>query len=134
MRAWIHFACLVAVSGLAAGCGGEGAQVGGTVTLDDVPLTTGTVSFYPNQPGPVAYGQIGSGGQYALSTGTEEGLTPGTYSVTVSATELVPATPSNPEPLPKLLTPERYQDKATSGIVVEVKPGNNEIPIKLTSK
>jgi len=134
MSRWIGIFCFVALGYVAGGCDGRGAQVSGTVTLDNEPLTTGTVSFHPNQPGPFAYGQVDSVGRYYLSTGTEKGLSPGSYTITVDATELVPPTPSNPEPLPKLITPERYRDKTTSGIVVEVKAGGNDIPIELTSK
>ena len=134
MKGWLGIGVVLVFASIVGGCGGQGAQVTGTVTLDNEPLTTGTVSFHPEQPGPFAYGQIDSSGRYTLNTGTEEGLTPGNYTVTVDATELVPATPTNPEPLPKLLTPERYRDKTTSGIAVEVKPGSNEIPLELTSK
>jgi hypothetical protein len=134
MSRWIGACSALVLCCVLGGCGGQGSKVTGTVTLDNAPLTTGTVAFYPNQPGPTAYGQIDGSGRYSLNTGTDAGLAPGTYTVTVDATELIPPTPQNPEPLPKLLTPERYRDKATSGIVVEVKPGSNDIPIELTSK
>lgn len=128
-----RFLITLAAALLLAGCSDKPSQVSGVVTLDDQPLTKGTVAFYPQEAGQIAYGQIGGNGRYSLSTGTDDGLVPGSYTVTVEATELVPATPQNPEPLPKLLTPEKYRDKASSGIVVEVKPGSNSIPLELKS-
>ena len=134
LSARISVVCL-AIAGIAViGCSSQEAQVSGTVTIDDQPLSAGTVAFYPQGPGAIAFGQIDSNGRYQLNTGSETGLTPGSYAVTVEATELVPPTPTNPEPIPKLLTPERYRDKASSGLLVEVKTGNNDIPLQLSSK
>jgi hypothetical protein len=134
MRTGFSGLLIALASLLSTGCGGQAANVSGTVTLDDQRLSSGTVAFHPEQPGPIAFGQIGSSGGYELSTGTEEGLQPGSYTVTVEATELAPATASNAEPMPKLLTPKKYQDKKTSGLVAEVKAGGNDIPLKLQSK
>ncbi len=52
---------------LAAGCGGDGrVEIGGTVTLDGVPIENGTISFHPaDGDGPTAEGLI-TNGQYAL--------------------------------------------------------------------
>ena len=72
---------------LAAGCGsGNAATVSGTVRMDGQPLDTGNVSFYPEGgQGAPAYGSIDAQGRYALSTGTQSGLTPGKYVALVVA-------------------------------------------------
>ena len=126
--------CLVWLLFTAIGCSTQDSQVSGTVTLDDQPLPLGTVAFHPQEAGPIAFGQVNSSGRYSLNTGTESGLKPGSYAVTIEATEIVEPTPGNPEPLPKLLTPAKYRDKQVSGLIVEVKPGKNDIPLKLHSK
>src|SRR5438552_3939424 len=111
---------------LAAGCGGQQASVAGTVTLDGQPLTTGAVVFHPVGEGPLAYGQIDSAGKYALQSGGQSGLQPGEYLVTVSATTM-PSTVGTQEQPGKLLTPERYGDKARTDLRFTVKPGRNQI-------
>ena len=116
------------------GCAPNASQVTGNVQLDGKPLTTGTVSFHPTASGPVAYGQLDATGKYELSTGTNEGLQPGSYIVTVTATETLPQTDPNAETQVKLLTPARYGNKETSGLTAEVKAGKNEIPFVLQSK
>src|SRR4051812_37296397 len=73
------------------GCGGpQAARVSGTVTLDDQPLTKGSVTFNPVGTGALASGQIDAQGRYQLRTGTDLGCAPGSYIVTVVATEPVP--------------------------------------------
>jgi hypothetical protein len=106
------------------GCGDSLVKVSGKVTLDGNPLTTGNISFAPMQSGQVAIGTIDEKGNYTLQSGTQKGVPAGTYRVTIVAVELVPPSPQNPEPLPKVLTPPRYNDATTSGLTADVKPGN----------
>jgi hypothetical protein len=58
---------------------------------------------------------------------------PGSYTVTVIATEAMPENTGNVEFTPKVLTPAKYSDASTSDLHVEVKAGANDIPLKLKS-
>lgn len=125
---------------LLTGCGSEyGSTVSGTVTLDGEPLPAdviGTVVFIPKQGGPPATGRITDGSQYVISTGRGKGLFPGEYSVTIGANEPsgVSRGPNGgPPPSGKQLTPRRYRQMRTSGLVFTVEPGSNNIDIDLTS-
>lgn len=114
-----------------AGCGDLNSTVSGTVTVNDVPIEGGGVTFHPVKEGPSAYGQIGPGGQYTLFTGQKEGLFSGEYIVTVVGTRYIPAKDPNMEPTPQLLTPERYGDRNRTDLKVTVNPGPNVIPLSL---
>jgi hypothetical protein len=119
------------------GCSPNAAQVSGTVTLDGSPLTTGTgtVTFHPaSGQGAIAYGQIDAQGRYKLSTGTNAGLTPGSYVATVVASEPIPATSPNEEIQFKSITPEKYGSTELSDLRVEVQRGANDVPLVLKSK
>jgi hypothetical protein len=116
-----------------AGCGKPfESSLEGTVTIDGRLLTTGTVGFYPADSGPAAYGSIHTDGHYSISTGSQRGLPPGKYRVTVVAT----APPADPRlDLPgRLLTPERYGVPSQSGLSFVVKTGHNRFDITLTGK
>jgi hypothetical protein len=120
----------------AAGCSGAAASVSGTVTMDGQPLTTGNVSFYPEgDSGAPAYGQIDAQGRYSLKTGSDLGLTPGSYTVVVVATKDPPEpydkTGAENPPIP--ITPGKYGNVATSDLKVQVNGGRNDIPLALQS-
>jgi hypothetical protein len=120
-----------------AGCGGEyDSTVTGAVKLDGNVVPTGTVTFAPQSSGPTAFSLIAPDGQYSLKTGREEGLPPGQYVVSITA-HAMPATlrskDGGPAPLGKTITPDWYRDPATSGLSFEVKPGDNELDLSLTS-
>ena len=120
---------------LLAGCTSRHATVSGRITLDDKPLTTGNVSFIPVNGGPVAVGSIQSDGAYQVETGTDVGLQPGDYVVTVVAAKPVPPSgPDNPEPIPELITPVKYGSRETSDLKCAVKPGANTQNFDLKSK
>lgn len=121
------------------GCGGNRASVSGVVTLDGKPLPPGTiggVSFHPVGEGPVAVGDLTPSGEYRLQTGTAAGLAAGSYIVTVSASEppQIPASPNIAPSAPKLVTPVKYSLKEQSGLQVEVQPGENRVPLDLSSQ
>jgi hypothetical protein len=124
-----------------AGCAQSEATVSGRISVDGAPLAlpaeaTGTVTFTPVKPGPLAQGQIDPSGSYTLSTGSEGGLPAGNYQVTVVATEMPPLDPNNRAfvPVPKRLTPPKYGDAQTSGLTWEVKPGANKADFNLDTK
>ena len=70
------------------GCGSahpEFVPVAGQVTMDGKPVTTGTVTFYP-ETGRPAIGELGPDGRYQLASyEPNDGVLPGTYKVTVTA-------------------------------------------------
>ena len=116
--------CLLLAMGyllLLPGCGSNQAQVSGKVTLDEEPLKTGTIVFQ-GEGLPMATGQI-KDGSYVLNTGTERGLPPGKYQVTVSAYQS--KGDGDSELVPKLLTPQRYNNPETSEFEADVQPGSN---------
>lgn len=123
--------CLAGMSG----CGGSQAStVSGQVTLDGVALERGAVVFHPEEGGPVAYGSIDASGNYTVQTGDQHGLAPGEYAVTVVSTTIPPpATRDNPEPVGELITPPRYRDRQTSGLLFTVLPGENTIHLELSA-
>ena len=125
--------CVLGLLFLSTGCGSSLVQVSGKVTLDGAPLNTGNISFAPVGEGQVAIGTINSKGEYTLQSGSANGVPPGKYRVTVVATELVQPTPQNPEPLPKILTPPKYNNADTSGLTADVTSSNKTHDFKLTS-
>lgn len=122
---------------LLAGCGGAKGTVGGSVTLDGKLLENAVVIFHADVDAATVYGTTDSTGTYVLQTGAKEEVPPGDYTVTVTATEQVPAAtqgPGEPPKPPKTITPQRYADKTTSGLHFTVKPGGNQYNIELRSK
>jgi hypothetical protein len=123
-------AALVAV----AGCGGGGAaddrprqEVSGTVTLDGRPLASGSIQFQPSsaQEGVVA-GALITDGKYSIPR--DQGLVPGTYSVSISSVESSSPPPGPPGPSgppsqgPQDLVPAKYNTQST--LTIKVEPGN----------
>lgn len=135
-RSALILAAVAALAVCQAGCGKHSASVSGSVTLDGKPLATGVVNFTPAATGASAYANIGADGRYALQTGAEAGLEPGSYKVTVAAN----ATPEQAaamgikigrEGIMPLLTPPRYADVSSTPLVVDVKAGRQEIDLAL---
>jgi len=132
--------CLVACLSLLfvlGGCSGshelETAHVRGTVTVDGKPLAGGGVVFIPGR-GRGATGTIGLDGTYTMSTyGNGDGAIVGRHRVAVFAgTDNSQFEDLSARP-PTALA--RYQNIASSGIEVEVKPDEeNVFDIKLLSK
>jgi hypothetical protein len=119
------------------GCGGAfDATVNGIVTLDGNVVPRGGVLFQPQSAGSSAYGIIQPDGSYSLHTGREEGLPPGQYVVTVAANErsgVKETKDGGPPPIGKAITPAWYNSPTSSGLVFEVKPGDNDINLELKS-
>ena len=115
-----------------AGCAKHESSVAGSVTLDDVPLSRGTVTFHPREGGAAAYARIDADGRYNVKTGAEEGLKPGKYLATVVAT--APPGPGESETaVGKLLIPARYGTVEQSGLEYTITTGKNQIDIPLKS-
>ena len=118
------------------------AIVQGTVTIDGVLATHGTVTFFPQPDGPVAIGQIHSDGSYSLRTGLGNPTKPDSAKIQAGdyvATVMVMGDPvegaASAEGGPPLagprLTALKYADKQTSGLEFSVKPGRNVFVLKL---
>jgi hypothetical protein len=131
------FKLAILLAAVSSGCSGpNAASVSGSVTLDGQPLTTGMVGFYPDGgSGAPANGQIDVNGRYALSTGSDTGLSPGKYVAVVVATKDPPQpydkTGAEIPPIP--ITPAKYGSTTTSDLRIEVKAGKNDIPLALQS-
>ena len=121
---------------LLGGCGrGMPAHVAGRVTLDGQPLDVGTVAFHPTGDGTTVASVVDARGNYALQTGLTDGLLPGEYRVTVTAVSNPPSPTATAEEIAALfLTPRRYSDPATSGIICVVEKGSTTFDISLTSR
>jgi hypothetical protein len=119
-------------SGLLAlvGCGSGYYPVRGTITLEDGrPLGKGMVVFESTDGTQMARGAIQADGKYELSTGRPgDGVKPGRYRVLVNPLDLSDV-PDEQKVLPFDV---KYTRLDTSGLEVEVKAGDNDIPIKLT--
>ena len=129
------FLLLLPIAATAIGCGSrQAAQVSGRVTLNDQPLTTGTVTFHPaDGQGAVAVGTIDQQGRFQISTGTDSGLAPGAYIVTVVATEAFQPTDPTAEVHYRDLAPVRYANVSESELKADVKAGPNDVPLALRS-
>jgi hypothetical protein len=131
------FILLSACTASLVGCGGTyDATVDGVVTLDNSPLTAGTVKFTPKVSGPSGYAFIENDGSYSVMTGRETGLPSGDYTITVVANE--PSIPNKNPSLPptpgKPITPPWYRNPQQSPLAKTVEPGGNEINLELTKQ
>ncbi len=115
------------------GCSRYDSQVTGVVTLDGSPVDRGTLTFYPVGGGAAAYGQIQPDGTYRMSTGSEQGLQPGSYQVAVRVVDEIAADSEWDPPKFRTVIPLRYKNPATSGFELTVTKGRNEYDIALSS-
>ena len=125
--------------------------VTGTVTLDDKPLAGAQVVFYPNEDRKLDISipsSTNATGAFTLARNvqTEVILKPGTYRVLVGkftrarpdaadkANENPEADPDYDEYRGRNILPPIYNHKQKSPIVVEIKPGENDVKVELRSK
>ena len=113
------------------GCGGSLPEVSGTVTVNGQPATAGTVVFDPTGKGAMGIATIQEDGSYTVSTGSEEGLAPGDYAVTVTGNKTPPTEQAGAAP-PEPLFPPQYADPKSSGLKYTVTEdgGTYNIPLK----
>ncbi len=114
------------------GCGTDLVKVSGAVTLDGQPLESGTIVFQA-QGMAMCVGNLGAGGRYYLSTGQQEGIAAGTYQVTITAFQVIDQANDDSAPIPKLLTPVKYNIPETSGLTADVQRVRNSFDFVLTS-
>lgn len=92
------------------------------------------VTFHPEGGGPAVYGMIRDDGAYELSTGSEKGLIPGEYRITVVRTDNPPPAAGKTPSIGRLVTPKKYSRLETTDLRATIEPGANEIPLNLSSK
>ncbi|QDU87969.1 hypothetical protein Pla175_13360 [Pirellulimonas nuda] len=132
-------ACVLVAAASSVGCGSGLATVTGAVTLDGAPLAGGgdtraMVYLYPEGgTGAPAVGLLNEAGEYQISTGTRDGVEPGAYLVTISASQLtgkdIPGAPRSAV----RITPPKYADPRQSGLRVDVASGANKYDFALES-
>ncbi len=120
---------LVALSG----CGGSAtAPVNGKVKLkngsDPGVLAGYSVSFELEGAKSSGTGEIQPDGSFKISTfGADDGALPGKHRVAISP----PLSPDPDKPMPKPKVAAKYSGFETSGIVVEIKPGKNDVVLEV---
>ncbi len=101
-----------------------GVGVSGVVTMNGAPLSKGTITFAPDEPGTgtTATGVIGSSGAYQLGTAKAgDGAQPGRYKVTVVSVDSEATMDEKGKPIPaKSAIPEKFGNAATSGLTATI--------------
>lgn len=113
------------------GCGAPASPptpVRGHIYYQGAPVPRGVIVFTPDAhrggSGPLARAEIAADGSYELRSGETAGASAGWYRVTVIAlADSAPVLSSGPFVVPRSLVPERYRDPELSGLVCEVKAG-----------
>jgi hypothetical protein len=125
--------CLLVASIGCAEKGPELTEVTGQVLIDGKPLTTGSVVTLPLQ-GRGARGTIDDQGNFSLNTSDMGvGASPGKHQVAVIAME--ESDNPSPEAPRRSLIPQKYSSAETSGLSIDVTPGEMEpVVLNLTSQ
>lgn len=116
-----------------AGCGqGKTVPVNGLVKLkdgSDVSVLKGySLTFEPEGGKASAVGEINADGTFQLSTfGANDGAEPGKYRVAINQ----PSNPNPDAPPVKSKLPAKYGNLDSSGLTVEIKPGQKNIELEL---
>jgi hypothetical protein len=121
------------------GCGSashelETSPVNGRVTLDGQPLPSGYVFVLPER-GRMAKGAIQSNGTFTLGTyRSDDGAQVGRHGVIVTEVPGDERTAAGAREKVRVSVPRRYANASTSGLVVDVQPGQrNEVELQLTN-
>jgi hypothetical protein len=116
-----------------AGCGeGKTAPVNGRVKFkdgSDASVLAGySLTFESDEGKSSAVGDVNADGTFKLSTfGANDGAVPGKYRVAINQ----PNNPDPDKPPIKSKLPAKYANLDSSGLTVEVKPGQNNIELEL---
>ena len=146
----IHFVarglCVALFFPLFAGCSDKPklAPVQGNVTLDGAPLKSGRITFESPGNRPATAKIVDGKIIEATTMEPNDGVPVGSHKVAISANEepgsAVSANPGDPiKPGAnymggKSIIPARYNNPETSQLTAEIKPGDNGVEFKLTSK
>lgn len=135
----LRFAAGALLAVVVAGCGSNLAQVSGTVSYDGKPVEQGSIIFETTGARP-ATGKIVGGKIVEVTTNRPgDGAPPGSHKVAIhafaSSGSAVTANPGDATGIAsmqtKSLIPTKYNNPATSGLTVELKPGKNEVNFEL---
>jgi hypothetical protein len=107
-----------------AGCATNLVPVSGKVTIDNKPLTTGTVTLKPdkehgNKNTVEPLGTIGADGAYTIETNGLPGAPPGAYKVVVVA-QGPPKNPKDPYSPAPLIVNTKYVSETTTDLTITV--------------
>ncbi len=147
----IRFSCAIMLLLVLVGCGSRGEDkwlsqrpktvpAQGVVTYKGAPVDGAQINFVPQQEaGTAAYAMSGEDGEFKLSSfGSNDGVVPGEYVVTiskmVSETILNPVDPNGPPVGRKeqYLVPKNYASVATSGLKATIsESGENKFTFEL---
>ncbi len=103
------------------------AHVLGKVTYQGKVVTSGEVHFYSKELGLGAVTRLDEQGGFTM----KEPLVVGKYGVAVRPTPPTPVAPGSRQVRTAFPVPNRYRDPSTSGIVVTIQPGENDLLIQL---
>lgn len=118
----------------------ETGEVYGKVTYNGDPLQIGSLLFVPTGGGPTAEANIESDGTFTMGTyELEDGAILGEHKVMITAITApggsgLPEDVIDGEGAPVSIIPERFGDLEKSGLVVNVKSGENNIDFVLTAE
>jgi hypothetical protein len=124
-RVPVSLAALILLPFFLTGCGGPPLiPVSGKVLLDGQALTSGSVTFKPdeskgNTSKVEPIGKIAEDGTYTLETNGKPGAPPGAYKVLVFA-QGPPVNPKDPYSLTKQIINKKYVQEATTDLSVTV--------------
>jgi hypothetical protein len=114
------------------GCGDGKSSVGGTVTLDDQPVASGTITFVKAEGDLVREGAVIRSGEFQTA------LPPGKYKVELNAQKVIGKRKQKgfdgaeeEVELTDELFPPRFNEKTE--LIEEIKPGSNTLTLDLKS-
>ena len=119
--------CLLVACGCAPPGSAPTVKVTGVLTRKGTPVPNASVTFTPSTGRP-ANGVTDAEGKFTLSTfANDDGAVPGSHRVSVASMTIppMPGTPEARTASPQGEFPARFSNPDTSGLVAEVKPGQN---------
>jgi hypothetical protein len=141
-----QFARAAVLLALLAGCRPSGPAywpVSGKISFQGKPVTVGQVRFCNPAVGIDVIEPLDAQGQYTILTGNRKGIPEGQYQVAVmpkldfSKVKCDPTGRPIPSTMPSAAErnppniPQKYQDPATSGVTVTVKPESNTFDVDM---
>jgi len=131
-RVWAA-ALFAALAGIC-GCGhSEFSPLTGKVTLDGQPLPTAVIMFI-SDGGTSGYANVEPSGHYVAKSGSDKGLKPGKYRISVVAYKPEIITDRKEAKVPVPITPARYADPAKSGFEYTLTEAGGTYDLELKSK
>lgn len=117
------------------GCsrGEPGAIVRGRVIYKKAPVDQGSVVFYPNGSGRVAYGNVQKDGTFQLlNAQKDERIEPGKYvAVVIAGTDQIAETREDPAYSSQPAVPFKFSSATTSPLKYDVVVGENDFDLDL---